>query len=321
MLDVFVTVDVEIWCDSWQGMDEIFPRAFDRYVYGTTSAGQYGLPYQLKVLGDHGLAGTFFVEPLFSTRFGREPLAEIVDLIARAGQEMQLHLHTEWVDEASQPLLGANVHGKRQRMRYFSLEEQTELIAIGRRLLQDAGVDSISAFRAGSFGFNRDTLLALASNELFLDASYNATMFGPDSGVMPGVTLVEPAECCGVVEYPMTVFQDGTRRLRHAQVTACSYNEMEGLLWSALESERQAFVILLHNFELLNRARTAADPVVVDRFRRLCAFLDQNRDSFRVRGFNGLTPQPVLEQPAPLASPGWKTAGRMFEQFSRRQYR
>ena len=320
MLDVFVTVDVEIWCDSWHGMDEKFPRAFERYIYGPTPTGQYGLPYQLSVLNNHGLAGVFFVESLFSTRFGPEPLAEIVDLIARAGQEMQLHLHTEWVDEASQPLLG-NVQGKRQRLRHFSLEEQTELISIGKRLLQQAGVDGMSAFRAGSFGFNRDTLTALANNQLFLDASYNATMFGPDSGVLPGVTVVEPVECGGVVEYPMTVFSDGTRRLRHAQVTACSYTEMEGLLWSALEARRQAFVILLHNFELLNRARTAADPVVVDRFRRLCAFLDRNRDSFRVRGFNGLQPKAVQHQPAALASTGWKTAGRMFEQLARRQYR
>lgn len=320
MLDVFITVDVEIWCDSWLDIDEKFPRAFERCVYGPTPGGRYGLPYQLDVLGGHGLDGVFFVEPLFSTRFGPEPLAEIVDLIGRAGQEMQLHLHPEWVDEALLPLL-ANVQGKRARLRNFSLDEQTELISIGRRLLTQAGVAQVSAFRAGNFAFNHDTLKALANNRIFLDASYNATLYGPDSGVLPGVTLVEPVECSGVVEYPMTVFNDGTGQLRHAQVTACSYPEMEGLLWRALETRRQAFVILLHNFELLNRGRVAADPVVIDRFRRLCAFLDQNRDSFRVRGFNGLEPQPVLHQPPPLASSAWKTAGRMFEQISRRQYK
>lgn len=320
MLDVFVTVDVEIWCDGWRDIDAKFSGAFERYVHGPTPTGRYGLPHLLAVLGDHGLAGNFFVEPLFSARFGAQPLADIVGLIRQARQEVQLHLHTEWVDEALTPLLG-DVHGKRQHLRHFSLADQTRLIAIGKRLLAQAGADGLSAFRAGSFGFNRDTLTALADNELFLDASYNAAMSGLDSGVLPGITVVEPVECAGVVECPMTVFDDGTRRLRHAQLSACSYREMEGLLWSALRAGRQAFVMLLHNFELLNRAKNAADPVAVDRFRRLCSFLDRNRDSFRVRGFQGTPLQPVLHQPRPLSSPAWRTGARMLEQLARRAYR
>ncbi len=320
MLDVFFTVDVEVWCDGWQDIDAKFPRAFERYVYGPTPTGQYGLPYQLAVLRDHGLNGVFFVEPLFSARFGADPLAEIVQVIRQGGQEIQLHLHTEWVDEALTPLL-PGIKGKRQHLKHFSLEEQTLLIAAGKRLLAEAGVDAVSAFRAGSFGFNLETLTALASNRVMVDCSYNAALSGPESGVLPGTMVVEPMECGGIAEYPMTVFADGTRRLRHAQVTACSYSEMEGLLWSALEARREAFVILFHNFELLNRAKTAADPVVVDRFRRLCKFLDQNRDSFRVRGFDGLQPRTVARQPRALASPLWRTGGRMVEQLARRTYK
>jgi hypothetical protein len=317
MLDVFFTVDVELWCDGWQELDAKFARSFDRYILGTTPTGQYGLPYQLAVLADHGLEGVFFVEPLFSTHFGAAPLDDIVGLIREARQEVQLHLHTEWVDEAATPLLD-NVNGKRQHLRYFTRDEQTRLIAIGKDLLAHAGVDTVSAFRAGSFGFNLDTLAALASNGVFLDASYNATMMGRDSGLLPGVTVVEPVDWNGVVEYPMTVFQDGPRHLRHAQLTACSYAELEGLLWTALHERRQAFMILFHNFELLDTARNVADRVVVERFQRLCAFLDKNRDSFRTRGFDGLQAAPMARQPDPLVSPIWKTAGRMFEQLRRK---
>jgi hypothetical protein len=317
MLDVFFTVDVELWCDGWQELDAKFARSFDRYILGTTPTGQYGLPYQLAVLADHGLDGVFFVEPLFSTHFGAAPLDDIVGLIREARQEVQLHLHTEWVDEAATPLLD-NVNGKRQHLRYFTRDEQTRLIAIGKDLLAQAGVDNVSAFRAGSFGFNLDTLAALASNGVFLDASYNATMMGRDSGLLPGVTVVEPVDWNGVVEYPMTVFQDGPRHLRHAQLTACSYAELEGLLWTALHERRQAFMILFHNFELLDTARNVADRVVVERFQRLCAFLDKNRDSFRTRGFDGLQAAPVACQRDPLVSPIWKTAGRMFEQLRRK---
>lgn len=320
MLDVFFTVDVEVWCDGWLNIDEKFPSAFSKYIYGPTAKGEFGLPYKLKVLQDHGLTGVFFVEPLFSMRFGAQPLAEIIGLLREAAQEVQLHLHTEWVDEAKIPLLeGAQT--KRQHLRYFSLDEQAALIAEGTKLLKGAGADSVNAFRAGGFAFNGDTLRALVANGITFDSSYNASLFGLDSGVMPGVTVVDPIECEGVYEYPMTVFNDGTGALRHAQLTAISYKEMEGLLWQALETGRRSFVILSHNFELLNQAKDRADDVVVERFRRLCSFLDHNRDSFHVRGFTGLKPQPVERQPPPLTSPIWRTGARMIEQAYRRKYR
>ncbi|MHB1052269.1 MAG: polysaccharide deacetylase family protein [Thiobacillus sp.] len=320
MLDVFFTVDVEVWCDGWNNIDEKFPMAFRQYIYGPTSKGDFGLPYTLNVLNHHGLTGVFFIEPLFSARFGEQPLAEIVGLVRKSDQEVQLHMHTEWVDESRTPLLGVT-HSKRQHLRYFSLEEQTILIGTGVKLLRQAGASDINAFRAGSFAFNRDTLSALATNGIPFDSSYNASHFGPDSGVMPGITVVEPVECDGVYEYPMTVFNDGTRSLRHAQLTSCSFKEIEGLLWQALEAGRNSFVILSHSFELLNQAKDRPDDVVVKRFQRLCAFLDQNRDSFRVRGFQGLRPQLTQQQPAPLTSPIWKTGARMLEQAYRRKYR
>ena len=319
MLDVFFTVDVEIWCDGWQDLEQRFPSAFRQYVYGRTRKGDYGLPYQLNVLKAHGLTGVFFVEPLFSTRFGAEPLAEIVCLLQESAQEIELHLHTEWVDESKERLL-QNVSSKRQHLRHFSLEEQTILIAEGIRLIKKAGAGDITAFRAGSFAFNADTLRALEANGIRFDSSYNGSLFGPDSGVMPGIIVVSPIECEGVYEYPITVFNDGTGTLRHVQLTACSYPEMEGLLWQALEAERNAFVILSHNFELLNRGRDGADDVAVRRFRKLCSFLDRNRECFRTRGFRDLTPRTTQQQPAPLVSPIWRTGARMLEQAYRRRY-
>jgi hypothetical protein len=318
MLDVFFTVDVEVWCGGWDDIDEKFPSAFQRYVYGRTAGGEYGLSYKLKLLEEHGLLGVFFVEPLFASRFGLQPLEEIVGLIKKHGQEVQLHLHPEWVDESIETIVA--VENKKPLLRQFSLDEQTTLIATGMQLIEKAKGGKVNAFRAGNFGFNRDTLSALAANGIAFDSSYNATILGPDSGVMPSHTLVEPVRCEGVYEYPMTVFNDGTRSLRHTQLTACSYREMEGLLWQALERERKAFVILSHNFELLNSALDRPAKVVIERFQKLCSFLDRNRDCFRVRGFRELEPSTVTVQPPPLSSPLWKTGLRAMEQLIRRGY-
>lgn len=319
MLDVFITVDVEVWCDGWKGIDEKFPDSFKRYIYGPTAEGDFGLTFQAEMLAGHGLQGVFFVEPLFSTRFGPEPLAEIAGLLNAGQQEIQLHLHTEWVDEARMPLL-PQVSGKRQHLRYFTLDEQTLLIGKGLALLRAAGAPAINAFRAGSFGFNRDTLRALAANGIPFDSSYNVTHFGLDSGVLPGIPVLAPVECDGVHEYPMTVFRDGLGKLRHAQITACSFGELEGLLWQALETGCSSFVLLSHSFEFLNQAKSRPDWVAIRRFERLCKLLDRHRDCFNVRGFGGLVPQSTVRQPAPLSTTTWQTAGRLFEQTYRRVY-
>ena len=319
MLDLFYTVDVELWCNGWSDIDRNFPDAFKTYIHGPTSRGNFGLPFQLRLLKDYGFTGVFFVEPLFSTRFGQPPLDEIVGLVRDSGQEVQLHLHTEWVDESTVPLVE---HGgvKRQHLLQFALPDQTRLIAAGAELLALAGARGVNAFRAGNFGFNADTLAALAANRFEFDSSYNATMFGPESGVLPGVIVVDPIAIAGIHEYPMTVFRDGFGRLRHAQLTACSSGELEDLLWGALESGRKSFVILSHGFELLNSAMNRPDDVVVGRFRRLCAFLDRNRDSFRVRGFGDLVAKPVDEQPEPLSTSFRRAGARVVQQALRRIY-
>lgn len=318
MLNVFFSVDVEIWCNGWSELDQKFPNAFRRYVYGSGDGGNFGLPYQLRVLNDHGLRGVFFVEPLFSARFGIEPLIEIVDLIREAHQEIQLHLHTEWADEARVPLIKGS-QNKRQHLMHFNLEEQKLLIKVGRNLLEAAGAPKVNAFRAGSFACNLDTLLAVSESDILNDSSYNASTFGLKSGLLPGTTAVQPFRQNGLIEYPMTVFHDGTGTLRHAQLAACSFREFEGLLWQALESGHSSFMILSHSAELLNRSRSGPDPNIVKRFHNLCSFLARNSDSFRMQGFHGLHSQLSPIQPAVLTSPIWRTGARFFEQaWSRR---
>lgn len=313
MVRVHFTVDVEIWCDGWSDIDRKFPQAFKDYIYGTTPQGDYGLPFKLKTLNAHGLTGVFFVEPLFALRFGQQALDEIVGLIAQSGQDVELHMHTEWVDEALEKPF-PEITEKRQHLRYFDQAQQTRLLQIGLALMNTAGVHRINAFRAGSFGFNTDTLLGLGEVGIRIDSSYNASQMGLDSGLRPGEILTEPLIHQGVHEVPMTVYFDRPGHLRHLQLCACSWREIEGLLWRAAEEEREHVVVLSHGSELLNPARTKPDPVIVDRFERLCGFLDRHRDSFSVQGFSEYDGPDVAQQPKPLSSPAWKTGLRMVEQ-------
>lgn len=74
MLNVFLTVDVELWPDSWDLSPRRFSEYFRRYIHGSTATGDYGLPFQLRLLAEHDLKGVFFVESLFACEFGIESL-------------------------------------------------------------------------------------------------------------------------------------------------------------------------------------------------------------------------------------------------------
>lgn len=318
MLNVFITVDTEIWCNGWENIDEKFPQAFSQYVYGPTAKGNYGLPIQFEILNDNGLTGIFFIEPLFATRFGLPPLQELVGLTQDAGQEIQLHLHTEWVDEARTPLL-PNVTKKQRWIKKFSREDQTLLLSKGLQLMQSAGAKGLNAFRAGSFALNYDTLLALADNGIEFDTSYNPASVAGIAEVSPGQCYTQPLSLGGIKEYPVTVFRDrGGESLRHLQLTACSFAEMQFLLNTAHDRGLDSVVIVSHNFELLSPSKRRSDPIVVRRFEKLCRFLSNNSDRFSVKGFQGLQASTNNPQDDPIQSRADLTARRMAEQAMRR---
>jgi hypothetical protein len=320
LLNVFLTFDVEIWCDGWDDIDVQFPSAFARYVYGRSSKGSFALPATLEVLQEYECRGTFFVEPLFACRFGMDHLTEIVGLIRRAGQDVQLHLHPEWTDEARPPILEGSTT-KRQHLFQYSPEEQTKLVAQGKAMIEAAGAVNICAFRAGSYACNLATLQALERNGLRFDTSLNPgrAWSGTDFGAAErGQRVVQIG---GVCEYPITVFQDRPGRLRQVQIGSTSTSEMFHLLRQAHAQRRNAFVIVSHNFEMLVPGSSNPDAIVVRRFKALCRFLSENRDEFRTVIFSELSAFTGEKEPSMLTSSLWRTGFRTIEQVRRRLHR
>ncbi len=318
-MNVFLTFDIEVWCNGWDDLDGSFPGSFERYVYGHSAHGDYALPQTLAILNRHGLKGVFFVEPLFATRFGTEHLDTIVRLIRDAGQEVQLHLHPEWTDEAIQPLI-EDCATKRQHLSYYTLDEQTALIAHGKRMLECAGSGPITAFRSGSFAANGDTFKALHRNQIFLDTSLNRCYDVSAPELRSTYSFDQAFETEGVTTFPVTVMKDGFGKDRHAQVGACSFDEMRGALLSAQRAGHRDFVVVSHNFEMLKPATSSPDWVVVKRFERLCSFLAANSQLFCVRGFGAdlLSPAELSQPLSPPKATLFATSRRYAEQLQRR---
>lgn len=314
-MKVHLTFDVEVWCNGWDRLDQEFPAAFERYVHGHSAKGDYALPATLAIMNRHGLRGVFFVEPLFAARFGERHLAEIVQMIEAAGQQVQLHLHPEWVDEISPPPI-ADASRKRQHLSHYTRDEQTQLLGYGLELLRRHTTAPVYAFRAGSYAANLDTYAALAAVGLHVDSSLNRAfdVSAPDLGARAApASLLQVGD---VSVYPVATFRDGLGRLRPAQVGACGLAEMQHALSAAAAAGRRHFVIVSHNFEMLRPGRSEPDPFVVHRFEGLCRFLASRPDEFQVETFpeHGAGEDPAAE----FATPAWPTLLRLGAQAARR---
>lgn len=317
-LNIFLTFDIEVWCNGWTALDERFPAAFERYIFGRSSAGDFALPKTLDILHRHGLKGVFFVEPLFSARFGAEYLRTVCQLIQDAGQEIQLHLHPEWTDEI-RPAIFPDKPYKRQHLFHYDRAEQTHLIKHGRALLEAASDQPISAFRAGSFAANGDTLAAVAEAGLNIDASLNATCAFSGADLRDRIDLTVPQRYHGLQLVPLSVFRDGMGKPRHAQVGACSVAELQAVMRDAQRKGHRTFTVLSHNFEMLRSGSSEPDRWVVRRFERLCGFLAAHRERFPTRGLNEALMFP--EHESALAWPrvgSLATLIRYYEQARRR---
>lgn len=318
-MNVFLTFDVEVWCNGWDHLDRDFPQAFERYAYGRSRHGDFALPKTLEILRSHGIRATFFVESLFAYRFGIEPLTEIVGMIQEANQDVQLHVHPEWADETRPPLVDGG-HGKRPLLAQYTLRDQIELIGKAKEMLVRAGAPVPCAFRAGSYGCNRDTLVAAARNGIKFDSSINAgqSWSGADLTFDERGQRVRSLE--GVIEYPLTVYQDRPGRRRQAQVGSTSFGEFTRLLRQGCAQRRNAFVIISHNFEMLVQGKSEPDAIVARRFSRLCQFLAEYPEDFNPITFAEADDQVEPCEPPVLTSPPWSVAWRTMEQVWRRTY-
>jgi len=321
---VLITIDTEFWPENpdFSGrirrVDLNPERELRRDIYGITPRGTFGLEYQLDLFRAHRLRAVYFVEALSASVVGLEPLQRVVSTIHKAGQEVQLHVHTEWLKVDPNSILPGRTG---QHIRQFALREQLALLSLARENLIAAGVRSVTAYRAGNFGASWETLRALASVGLTFDSSHNAGHLGRACDMTTETPLVQPALRHGVWELPVSCFEDWPGHYRHAQVSACSTGELTHALLEAWRRGWYCFVIVTHSNELLNRRKDGPSPLVGRRMRRLCQFLEAHRDKFETVTFADLNPEsiPLLgEGAAPIRSNPLRTAWRMGEQLAER---
>jgi hypothetical protein len=300
---VLLTIDTEL---TWRH----FARGADwreNWALSFNPAG-VGVPWQLELLARHGLKACFFVDPMPALVYGIEPIRLMVEPILAAGQEVQLHLHPFWWDLA---------HFRREErfeLTSFDAEEQRGLIETARDLLIQAGAPPPTAFRAGSYAADVDTLDALRALGIFYDSSHNGAEHPWPSALPLHPTLIDPAPAAGVTELPIAQIRRRDGGLRPFQLCALSQGEMVAALRHAAEHQHPLVTIVSHSFELASRDGRRVNRLVRRRFERLCAFLDENRAAMPTMAIGDLPPFPADARSDPLPAQRLRTAQRLAEQ-------
>jgi hypothetical protein len=186
-------------------------------------------------------------------------------------------------------------------------------------LLCAAGAPDPIAFRAGSYGANDDTLLALAALGFAYDSSHNGAEHPWPGSIGLGPRQIAPVERGGVTEVPVTVIEERAGALRNFQICALSAGEMRAALDHAVEQQHAAVTIVSHGFELANRAGTGANAIHVSRFEALCGMLSEARDQLPTVHFADRPALRLDAQDAPLAPnslrTGWRHAEQLWSNF------
>ena len=305
---VLITVDTELsYSRAREGMAvaENHATAID----GVTAAGAFGIGYQMERLEAHGLTGVFFVDPMPALVHGIDAITAIVAPIVARGHDVQLHLHSEWLELADEQPVGS-LRGR--NIADFPLNAQVTLLARARDLLEAAGATRPIAFRAGNFGANDDTLRALAALGFRYDSSFSPSYLGQDCAISLPQETSAVTDHLGVRDVPVAAILDRPGHLRHAQLCALSAREMRAALAHAAATHAPPFVIVSHGFELLTRDRERPNGLAVVRFEAMCrAIADDPR--LVTCGFADLDVAPGADHPR-LPPDRLRTLARIGEQ-------
>ena len=268
MTAIYLTIDTE-YCSAFAAGPHPLSQAenFRRAIAGRVQGGEAGIFHQMDVMERYGCKGVFFVDPMPALVWGTQAVADVVGPIVVRGHDVQLHCHTEWLAIAGK----ANPLGDRtgSNLADFPLADQVVILELARDALVAAGAPVPTAFRAGNYGANDDTLRALARIGIAYDSSHAPGIARSACRIGLGAEHRCPRRRLGVVEVPIGCIETA-RGLRHAQVTALSMREMHAAVLHARDAGLDSLTFVSHSFELLSRDRQRVNHLVRHRFERLC---------------------------------------------------
>lgn len=172
-----------------------------RLIWGEHEAGTAGIRELCAAGNDVGVKHVFFVD--FCGAYARkEEVSEAVAWLDRDGQDVQLHVHPEYLPADFWPR-----HGFKEKPRYlnqYGFDKAEFTISFFGKMISDITGKPVLGFRAGSFRWNADTLRALevANIKVSFNNSMHASIVG--QCVYSEPTNAPYVWSNGIIEVPMT---------------------------------------------------------------------------------------------------------------------
>jgi hypothetical protein len=272
-----------------------------------------GLGFLLETFRVNDIRATFFIEALQTEVFGDQPMGDVARSIARAGHDVQLHLHPVWTYfERSDWQQHLAVEQPTDSMHGRSLAELTTWMQRGIDTFARWGLPRPTALRTGNLMVDRNVYRAMSIVGLCVGSNVARALFEPDEHALrfnSGMHAVE-----GITEIPVlsyTGLKVGRWNERKSlTITGTSTAEVVSLLQCAHRARTPAVVLLTHCHEFVKgdfRADLKVNKLNQGRLVELCRFLAKARDLFdvttmdRVAAGTGLDPaadDPLFQVPA-----------------------
>jgi len=254
-------------------------------VYGKVGAREEALGFLLNTFEKFGIRATFFVECANYFYFGDEPMQTVVQRIAAAGQDIQLHVHPVWlsfIEDASKGIFPRNDFCSDR-----SFDDLKHAIELCVEVFERWTGNKPLALRTGSLHTDENVYAVMSALGIPLASNIGMGIYQPSSPQLQHDSGRHQIH--GVTEVPVFTYQDmliaGKPHKKSLQITSCSWPEMKALLRTAREQGIENIVVLTHPSEFIKKSdfrytRITRNRVNQERLTKLCAFIADNPQDF-----------------------------------------
>jgi hypothetical protein len=289
--EVCITIDTEFDIGGALRQPDRYRPVGAQSVQCAVGDREEGLGFLLASFAQAGIRATFFVEALQTCYFGDAPMGNLIDRIAGAGHDVELHFHPGWLHFLKP-----------------DWAQRTAEASDASSGLSDESLDRILSISLDAFsrwGLGRP--IAARTGNLDVDSAVHRALerFAIPISSSVGLALLQPREeplqqCAGrhwiekILEVPVLSYRalqlGRYTRLRALTITACSWPEIESVLWRAREAGISPVVFLTHATEFIKRRDLQfrdirRNRVNQDRLLQLLRFLGRNSQEFEAVTF------------------------------------
>jgi len=278
---IIITIDTEFSLGGYFHNKKNKPIPADKIIYCKIGDKEYGINRIMDILDQYDMQGEFFVETESRFYFGEKEVLKIIDSILSRGHKVQLHIHPTYRSFIKNEKIPDD-------MRKYTVDDQSFFIKEALNFLEKNKIN-ILAYRSGGFYSNRDTLYALKQN-----GNYNLAF--PNCDYIkdyPGNNDIFKAD--DIFELPITCYKEPPVRKEwnSFQLSAASLSEIENALNFYHLNKLQVATFITHSFEFVKAhntqyAKTTPLKFLINRFDKMCRFIAENSDRFKVVTFEQL---------------------------------